>query len=25
LWSEKLIRENHMYGLFEEWPDPSLS
>jgi putative transcriptional regulator len=25
LWSDKLIRENHMYGLFEEWPDPSLS
>ena len=25
LWSDKLIRENHMYGLFEDWPDPSLS
>ena len=25
LWSDKLIRENHLYGLFEEWPDPSLS
>ena len=23
-WSDKLIRENHMYGLFDEWPDPSL-
>lgn len=25
LWSDKLLRENHMYGLFEDWPDPSLS